>query len=345
MNQSVQEFLRYVKNTDFGKNPLSERQAAFYQRFNSEILSLCRSMPESVQTDSLLFLMRYSGLRPGEIPDFFANYYPPIWSIIFWLGNRHPTSGHLLAHQAISSAVKAQSMAMFLHSLDDHMIDQQISASLVTLQLRTQAWMIMDNAFCDLSGGDPAANSAVGRFINDYYCAGQNLKTPENLDSYCDLFRKQMAILMIPPVLLSLKIAGTSDFTRDIEVAYGSFGVAWRLLDDVRDIEEDIEKGAVTSVYLSLPERLRSYWKNSGARATSGTIKQDILSYLSENNVICDIKRRICSELSQAAKIAETHDLSGLALQFRSLAHPLQVSGSDQDQCHGGSRTTTPQKC
>lgn len=317
--------LQGLKIPDFGKIHLSEMEEAFYQRFNREMVSLCRCMPESVQSDSIVFLTCYSGTRPGQKIDFFANYYPPTWSIIFWLSNGTFFDSKPSSEAYILNAVKAQSMAMFIHSLDDHLTDQQIAVSLLTLLLRTEAWAIMNRSFSFLCDSDSVANKIVGNFINDYYSSGLNMKAPESLDSYCEQFRKQMAILLIAPVLLSLKISGISDLTKDVEVAFGSFGVAWRLLDDIRDIEEDIERGSETSVSLLLPEKMRTCWKHfsSGRENTADEVKEDILEYLTDNNVIRDIKLRICDELNLAATIAKNHDLMGLSIQFNSLSLPI----------------------
>ena len=87
MKGRIRDFLLYCETMDFGKGKLSEKENTFYQRFSQEILSLCRSLPESAQTDAMLFLMRYSGVNLGEELDFFANYYPPTWSILYWLSH------------------------------------------------------------------------------------------------------------------------------------------------------------------------------------------------------------------------------------------------------------------
>ena len=155
-------------------------------------------------------------------------------------------------------------------------------------------------------------------------------KEPKSLDSYCDLFRKQMAIGMIAPILLSMKMTGISDFTRDIEIAYGSFGIAWRLLDDVRDIADDIEKGAHSAIYLCLSEEVRTRWNNDTIRrlAAAKDSTNAILNHIREYRLIGKINARICAELETAASIVEAHNMTGLAREFRCLAHPLRNSGS-----------------
>jgi len=330
MKGRIRDFLLYCKTIDFGKGELSKMESTFYRRFSNEIVTLCRSLPESVQTDSILFLIQYSGVNLGDELDFFANYYPPAWSILYWLSHDYALPAKRLKEGDVTSAITAQSMAMFLHSLDDHLTDGQVSVSPLTLLLRSQAWTIMNRAFCNLAEGVPAGERTFRNFIDDYYSSIQDSKGLKSLDSYCDLFRRQMAIGMIAPILLSMKMTGLSDFTRDIEIAYGSFGIAWRLLDDIRDIGGDIEKGAESSIYLCLPERVRTYWKNNifRNRAAAKAATKSILIHISERSIIDNIKERICAELEKAASIVEAHNLTGLAREIRCLAHPLRSSGS-----------------
>ena len=330
MKGRIRDFLLYCETMDFGKGKLSKMESTFYRRFSNEILSLCRSLPESAQTDSMLFLMQYSGVNLGDELDFFANYYPPAWSILYWLSHDHTLPTKRLKKGDVTNAVTAQSMAMFLHSLDDHLTDSQISVSPLTLLLRSQAWTIMNRAFCNLAEGVPAGERTVRSFIDDYYSSIQDSKGQKSLDSYCDLFRRQMAIGMIAPILLSMKMTGISDFTRDIEIAYGSFGIAWRLLDDIRDIRRDMEKGAHSAIYLCLPKKIRTHWNNNTirSRAAAKDSTNAILNHILEHRLIEKIKERICAELETAASIVEAHNITGLAREFRCLAHPLRNSGS-----------------
>ena len=301
-------------------------QGAFYQRFSNEIVSLCRSLPRSGQTDAMLFLLRYSGVNLGEELDFFANYYPPAWSVIYWLSQDRNLHSERLTEGDVTNAVKAQSMAMLLHSLDDHLTDGQIPASLLSLLLRSEAWMIMSRSVCNLTKGIPTGKRTVRDFINDYYSSLRDSKEAESLDSYCDLFRRQMAIGMIAPVLLSMKMSGISDFAGDIEIAYGSFGIAWRLLDDIKDIADDMATGAHSAVYLCLPQEARNQWKSCGSssRALAKAATKSILTHVLEYGVIDYIKERICAELETAASTVAAHNMTDLEREFRYLAHPLR---------------------
>ena len=329
MKDRIRDFLFYCENIDFGKAKLSKTENTFYRRFSKGILSLCRSLPESAQTDAMLFLMKYSGLNLGDELDFFSNFHPPAWSILYWLSHECSLPAKRLKKRDVSSAVTAQSMAMFLHSLDDHLTDRQVPVSPLTLLLRTQAWTIMDRAFHTLADGVPAGRRTILRFMDDYYSSIQDSKGLKSLDSYCDLFRRQMGIGMIAPTLLSMKMTGISDFTRDIQIAYGSFGIAWRLFDDIRDIDGDMKKGLHSSLYYCLPEKIKTRWNphNAANRAGANNSTNAILNHILERGLIERIKERICAELETAVSIVEAYDLKGLAREFRSLAHPLRNSG------------------
>ena len=61
MKSNIRDFLHHCETTDFGRITLSKMERHFYRRFSDQIISLCRSLPESAQTDSILFLMQYSG--------------------------------------------------------------------------------------------------------------------------------------------------------------------------------------------------------------------------------------------------------------------------------------------
>jgi len=329
MTGRFRDFLRYCKSLDFGKVKLSRMENMFYWRVSNEILSLCRSLPESAQTDSILFLMHYSGLKLGDRLNFFANFYPPTWSVLYWLSHDSSLAAKRLKERDVTSAITAQSMAMFLHSLDDHLTDSQLTVSPLTLLLRSQAWTIMNRAFCNLTDGVPSGEKTVANFIDDYYSSIQDSKGLKSLDSYCDLFRRQMGIGMVAPILLSMKMTGTSDFTKDIETAYGSFGIAWRLLDDIKDIDGDIKNGTHSAIYLYLPEKIKTYWGNNRIRkqATTQDSTNAILSYILEHSLIDKIKEKICAELEISASIVEVHKMTGLAREFRWLAQPLRNSG------------------
>jgi hypothetical protein len=112
--------------------------------------------------------MRYSRISFGPEPNFFRNYYAPTWSIIYWLIQSCP-SDKGLEQKDIKNAITAHAMAMSLHSLDDHLSDGEMTVTHLALLLRSQLWMIMNNALNSLADGVDGGKQIIQGFINDYY--------------------------------------------------------------------------------------------------------------------------------------------------------------------------------
>jgi len=183
--------------------------------------------------------------------------------------------------------------------------------------------MIMNNALSSLANGVDGGKSIVQGLIDDYYSSIRSSKDNLSLDNYCDLFRKQMATWLIVPVLMTKKMTTDEEFTDAIQTAYGSFGIAWRLLDDIKDIETDMMKGVHSSVYNCLPEDIKNHW-DKDTEYKNSDYAGIILDYVLENSIIDRIKERICNELESAASIADHYNMRGLADEFRCLLSPLK---------------------
>jgi len=326
MKDRISDFLASCSDIDFGAVNLSEGEREFCKELNDEILLLCKSLPESTQADAILFLMRYSGASFGEDLDFFKNFYAPSWSIIYWLIRSYPDDARL-AQRDMEDARTAHTMAMLLHSLDDHINDHELPASHLTLLLRSQSWMIMNSALSGLADGVDQGARIVQDLFNDYYSSICGSEEIESLDGYCDLFRKQMATWFIVPVLMTKRMTSDPDFTDAIQKAYGSFGIAWRLLDDIKDLETDFMKRTHSSIYVCLSGGMRSAWERGAGQikdANGDDRAKAVLNHILENRVVEGIRQRICSELESAASVADDYNMAGLADEFRCLARPLK---------------------
>ena len=123
-----------------------------------------------------------------------------------------------------------------------------------------------------------------------------------------------MATWLIVPALLTKTVSPETEFTQAVQNAYCSFGIAWRLLDDINDIEKDMTKGTHSAVYLCLPENIRSCWGSNGEKQTASRPgnSQVVLECVLENGVVATLRERICRELESAAFIAEAHGLDGM---------------------------------
>jgi hypothetical protein len=324
MDNKISHLRSSCSKIDFGAINLAGEEKKFCREWNYEIISLCKSLPESTQTDALLFFMKYSKASFKDL-NFFRMYYVPAWSIIYWLIKSCQATGKL-EHQDVKNAKAAHFMAMFLHALDDHLNDDQIPVTHIALLLRSQSWMIMNKAVRNLANGFDGGKEIVENFIDDYYSSIRSVKDHKSLDDYCALFRKQMSTWLIVPYILTQKMTLNEKYTNAVQAAYGSFGIAWRLLDDIQDIEIDMDNGIHSSIYVCLAEDIKRLWNKNFVKKTHKNSRECniILEHILENHIIDTIKERLCSELASAASIFDDCNLNGLADEFRCMLRPLE---------------------
>lgn len=327
MEENLEAFLSSCSRINFGIVDLSGREKDFYKRFNREIISLCDSLPKAARWDALLFFIESSGLSIDQERDFYKNFYVPSWSIIYWL-TRHSLDSERLSPQDVCNALTAHAMAMRLHSMDDHMNDRELPVNHLTLLLRSQLWMRMIEALKDMASGLDEGEKTVDRFIDFYYASIMISEPAGTLEVYCQRFLRQMATWMIVPVLLTKKRALPGDVTEAVQRLYGSFGIAWRLLDDIMDIEADMKKGARSALYVCLPHNIKKLWDRGTGPGNKGkkSINQRVLRHIREKRLVDKIKQRIVEELESAAFLSDQVRMRGLAREFRSLLKPLKDS-------------------
>ena len=324
MEKKSEDFLLSCSKIDFGPVDLSAGEKKFYKGFNHEIISLCDSLPESTQLDALLFFIKCSGLSIDQELYFFKNFYVPSWSIIYWL-TRHSPDCEPLSPQDTRNALTAHAMAMRLHSMDDHMNDGETPVNHLTLLLRSQSWLRMMTALKDLACGLEDGENIINRFMDDYYAGITDQAPSRTLEGYCQRFLRQMATWMIVPVLLTKKRALPGEATDAVKRLYGSFGIAWRLLDDIMDIESDMKKGAPSAIYVCLPDNKRKLWERAAGPGKKG-LNEGVLRHIMEKGLVNKIKQRIIEELESAAFVSNRVRMRGLAREFRSLLKPFKES-------------------
>jgi hypothetical protein len=326
MEDKIENLLSSCFKINFGMISLSEGEKEFCKELNGEIISLCQSMPESTQTEALLFFMWNFKTSFEKELNFLKYFYAPAWTTLYWL-IQSASKNKKLDTLDVANAKTAHVMAMLLHALDDHLCDGDISISHLALLVRSQAWMIMNKSLDSLADGIDGGKQIAYSFINDYYasmCASQEI---ESLDRYCGLFRKQMATWLIVPVLMAEKFFRRDEFTGAVQSAFSSFGVAWRLLDDIKDLNTDMMSNVHSSVYVCLSTEIKKCWDKAAGKKTeqNNIYKSLILDYIIENKIIEKIRKRICSEMDSAARLADRFNLTGLADEYRCLIRPLDV--------------------
>ena len=325
MEKGIEPLLKYCSEIDFGPVTISGRQQRFLDEMNHMVLSLARSLPKSTRTDALFFLMFYMDIVADQQINFyklnfFKNYYTPSWSIIFWIqdvlqGRKKLSDGDK------KSAMTAHGLLLLLHSLDDHFNDNELRATHLSLLLRSQCWLIMTNSLKVLAEGVGGGSEIISGFMDDYYSAIRSSKEIDSLDGYCDLFRNHMATGLIVPTLMIKKMAADEKFQKAFRNFFESFGIAWRLLDDIKDLKDDMEKGRHSSIYVALPEAERLLWDNSSSerKEIHEAHEKAILDALLERDVIGRLKERIRHHLISAASIAVDCGMKGMEREFRAL--------------------------
>jgi hypothetical protein len=304
----------------FGQVALTEEAAIFRHAMNREMMAFFRSLPPSTHTDAVVFCMQH--FRTPFFPafDYFRNYPSPAWSVIHWI-ERHDAGRLRQAQEEGGLARTAHAMALFLHPLDDHLNDGQLPATHLHLLLRSQAWLRMHAALERLAPGVPEGAALVRGFIDAYYASIGAPPAIPTLDDYGTHFRNQMATGLIVPVLMAKMTAGDA-FAATIETAYGAFGIAWRLLDDLQDMAADMASGSHSAIYYCLPAALQEQWDRPSQR--DDRARHDaILTAVKNGGVVETIAVKIRTELMNAASAMDAVGMTGLAEELRCLAKPF----------------------
>lgn len=327
-DRRVEDNLQYLTQRcaalEFGRFEPSKSQNEFYDDLNNEIVLVIKSLPASVQNRVLLGLMNHLGLSARNGTDFFLGFYMPAWSILYWLLISFP--GNRKLPEAVLNNIKTvHASVMLLHLLDDHLNDGEMQATHLMLLLRSQLWMFMDQALKTLTERVSRGAEIAQGFLDEYYAAMVESQGIDSLDGYCDLFKKQMGTGFIAPVLMITKMTGDDQLIDAVKSAYGAFGTAWRLLDDLQDIAQDLQTDTKSAVYYCLPEDGRSYWEKITRSEASGKSNQSnyIAKCIYDHNAIERILQRICSELDAAISISDAFKIKGFANELRHLREPL----------------------
>jgi len=143
-----------------------------------------------------------------------------------------------------------------------------------------------------------------------------------------------MATAFIVPLLLAHRY-DNSALGNAVHIALESFGIAWRILDDIKDLEIDFLAGSVSAVSLSLPEEGKRLWreikdpehfkiKNQSKVTVENERRFQILeSIIQDCGIITALLKRILKEIDNATNNAEKAGLLDLAAELRLIASPL----------------------
>ena len=267
----------------------------------------------------------YSG-RAGE---FYRLFYLPVWSFLHWI----PASADIaLDPVLVDDARTAQALGLFLHLWDDHLCDGQLSTDLLRLQIRTEAW----HAYLDANNRLRARIAPGSQIVEEHvatYLAAIHLKEPvTDIAAYCSRFTRQIAIWTLVPQLLG-RAGGGPSVAANLSLIVEAFSNAWRLIDDVQDVEDDIQAGVESAVWQCLDDAGRAAWAECRAAplAQGGLEPQSwatLFELIQAPGCIPHLLVLTNDWLDQAARLAELHQWRGLAseiLEHRSTLMPNQI--------------------
>jgi hypothetical protein len=246
-------------------------------------------------------------------PSFFQHFYSPLWSWIHWAA----------ASTQIEEVVTGQALSMFLHLLDDHLCDGQLRCDPLLLQLRTAAWMRLEECVHKLAMESDSGQELWQSDLSRYFAAIQRPPPINSLDGYCARFRDQMATCVAIPAL-TLRRQGNPAAADDLRQIVFGLGVAWRLIDDVQDAYADWTAGQESILYSLLheqPSRGGSKEPPESAARLPDWVR--IVEKMYRSGILKEVLERCSAELLQAAELAQQRSWVGLSEELRQLRHPV----------------------
>jgi hypothetical protein len=308
--------LQAYQQINFGKIALTPEQREALAGLNHQLIPFCQSLPPALQTGAIFAIQQhFTGFQLGNLQRFFTKFYAPSWTLLGWMGN----AGAMAATE-LAQAIHLQGMAYFLHMLDDHLADGQIPVSHLMLQLRTQAWMRFIQGAEQLVPSENDRASLIHDWINRYFSGVHGLEPLDSLAGYCEQFRQQLSTTLVLPMILADRTGHDAAAVRE---AYEAFCIAWRLLDDLRDCQDDAMAGERSGVYYLLPLEQRQGWQDCQGLAPNSGAWQAMADYLELSGVLRGMVAEILAWLATAQAAAARANLPGYAEELRQLALPL----------------------
>ena len=313
----------------FGTAATPSELLALRQDLQTRLQDALNGLPPAMHQEALAMVEGYAG--PSRA--FYGLFYQPVWSFLHWVvAGATPT----IASTALDDACTAQALGLFLHLWDDHLCDGQLATTPLSLQVRTDAWAAYTAAARRLAQHMGVASGWVDEHIATYLGAIHLPETITNVDDFCARFERQIAIWTLVPRLLGPAIGG-AQAGEDLAQVLSAFSNAWRLMDDMQDVEDDVLAGVESAVWQVLGADGRAAWTETHRQSKAlgrldGASWARLQSHLDAGGCIADLLVRTYAWLDTAAELAQKNHWCDLAIEI--LAHrPFElpaVSGSQR---------------
>lgn len=292
-----------------GRVALTPAEQALLGELGQGLVRLLQGLPAPVRAAALAFLDVEARGRGAD--QLLRKFPAPLWSWQAGQGERLPAG-------LASEADAGQPAALLLHLLDDHLCDGQLGCTHALLQLRTRAWSRFEEVVTRLADGLAGADAFVRSRIDRYFAAVERPREAISLDEALARARDEMATWSIIPALCAWRSDGVP--ARDALVdALERLFVAWRIVDDLDDLEDDLRSGAANLLRCVLSpahQTACAEWRQNIGRGDMN-IRALVLREATT------LARRAHDELVQAARLVEAVGRPRLAAQLLALARPL----------------------
>ena len=296
---------------DFGAFAPDPNIVAQADRLEVKLALAVGDLPPAMAKEAAGELKMYAGHRPRFIDLF----YVPIWSFLHWIPAAHPG----IDAGALEKAQEAHALSLFLHLWDDHLSDAQLPPNLMRLQLRAVAWERYHAAARALAAKVPSGDEIVTRLINGYLTSCHQPPPATDQKSFCDRFVRQIGIWLVVPTLLG-HLTGGPNVARELCAVIEAFAVAWRMIDDVQDINKDIVSGQQNAVWFELNAPGRQMWEHCRVASTGGPRPEPTTWLIAATGIRGDALqstlRQVIGLLSQAETLAGKAGWAGLAAEM-----------------------------
>ncbi|MFD0268009.1 hypothetical protein ACFVGY_15720 [Streptomyces sp. NPDC127106] len=276
----------------FGAIAETSEVSALRGRLHRHLLGAAQGLPAAWRAAVLREVTAHGRSARAPDGDFFARFPPPVWSFLHWVP----------AARGAADAERAQALALFLHLWEDHLADGQLPASPGNLGMRALAWQEWARAVHGLAAqwGTPARPAAVHAAV---YRRSAARRSERSRDGYYRTAARQAALWTLVPAMLA---EGGRTASR-LGPVVTDFALAWRIVDDLADIDEDAAAGVRGALWWELRPRRRPGPGPEPGSADVGEAERAL-------------GRRAARLLDRAARRAERAGLPGWAMEVRTAA-------------------------
>lgn len=304
---------------DFGVPVLPPALQALRHTLQVRLNASMARLPPAMQEEALGIIAAYS----GPAPDFYGLYYQPVWSFLHWVV---VAAAEPVPATIVDDAITTQAMALFLHLWDDHLCDGQLPTTQLSLQVRTDAWAAYLAAANRLALRVGAAQADVDGHVSTYLSAIHAAEPIDNLNDFCTRFERQIAIWTLVPRLIGRAVNGPQT-GEALAAVLTAFCKAWRLMDDLQDVEDDVLAGVESAAWQVLDAPSRAAWAACHTLSKPlGHLHPESWALLqqriNEGGYIARLLALCCDWLDSAAALAQANHWQPLADEIRAHRPP-----------------------